>query len=43
MSRQNRVKKLINLDIETETISKRESGRRIGDLNVEYDMAKLSL
>ena len=40
MSRQNRVRKLINLDIKKEIISKRESGESVGDLNAGYGMAK---
>jgi len=30
------VRKLINLDIKKETISKRESGKSVGDLSAEY-------
>jgi len=41
MSRQNRVRKLINLDIKKEIISKREGGKSEGDLNTEYGMVKL--
>jgi len=40
MSRQNRVRKLINLDIKKEIISKRESGKSVGDLNAEYGTVK---
>ena len=40
MSRQNRVRKLINLDIRKEIISKRESGKSVWDLSAEYGMAK---
>jgi hypothetical protein len=40
MSRQKRVRKLINLDIKTEIISKQESGKNVGDLSAEYGMAK---
>ena len=36
MSQQNRVRKLINLDIKKEIISKRESGESVGDLSAEY-------
>jgi len=35
MSRQNRVRKLINLDIKKEIISKRESGKSVADLIAE--------
>ena len=40
MSRQNRMRKLINLDIRKEIIYKRESGKSVGDLSGEYGMAK---
>jgi len=40
MSRQNRVKKLINLDTKKDIISKRESRKGVGDLSAEYGMAK---
>jgi len=43
MSRQNRVRKLINLDIKKETISKRESRRRIWDASAEYDTAESTI
>ena len=43
MSRQNRVRKLINLGIKKEIISKRESGESVGDQSVEYDMAKSTI
>jgi hypothetical protein len=43
MSRQNRVRKLINLDIKKEIISKRESGKSLGDLSAEYGMAKSTI
>jgi K+/H+ antiporter YhaU regulatory subunit KhtT len=45
MSKQNRVRKLINLDIKKEIISKRESGKRVGDLTVsaEYGAAKSTI
>jgi hypothetical protein len=43
MSRQNRVRKLINLDIKKEIISKRESGKSVGDLSAEYGMAKSTI
>jgi len=36
MGRQNRVRNLMNLDIKKEIISKRESGRSVGDLCAEY-------
>ena len=42
MSRQNRVRKLINLDIKKEIISKWESGKSVVDLIAEYGMAKLT-
>ena len=34
MSRQNRVRKLINLYIKEQLISKRESAKSVGDLNL---------
>jgi len=40
MSRQNRVRKLINLDIKKEIISIWES---VGDLSAEYGMAKSTI
>jgi len=40
MSRKNRVRKLINLDINNEIISKRESGKNVGDLSAEYGADK---
>jgi hypothetical protein len=40
MRRENRVRKLIKLDIKKEIISKRESGKSVGDLRAEYGMAK---
>ena len=43
MSRQNRVRKLINLDIKKEIISKREGGKSVGDLSGEYGMAKSTI
>ena len=43
MSGQNRVRKLIKLDIKKEIISKRESGKSVGDINAEYGMAKLTI
>ena len=43
MSGQNRVRKLINLDIKKEIISKRKSGKSVGDLSAEYGMAKLTI
>jgi len=39
MSRQNRVRKLIKLDIKKEIISKRESGKCV-DLGAEFGMTK---
>jgi len=36
---QNIVRKLINLDIKKEIISKWESGKSVGDLSAEYGMA----
>jgi len=36
MSQQDRVRKLINLDIKEGIISKRESGKSVGDLSDEY-------
>ena len=35
MNQQNRVRKLINLDIKKEIISKRESGKSAGELKAE--------
>ena len=43
MSRQNRVRKLINLDIKKEIISKRESGESVGYLSADYGMAKSTI
>jgi hypothetical protein len=43
MSWQNRARNLINLDIKKEIISKRESGKRVGDLSAEYDMVKSTI
>ena len=43
MNRQNRVRKLINLDIQKEIISKRESGGSVGDLSAENSMAKSTI
>jgi len=43
MSRQNRVRKPIILDIKKEIISKRESGKSVGDLNAKYGMAKSTI
>ena len=43
MSRQNRERKLTNLDIKKEKNSKRESGKNIGDLRAEYGMAKSTI
>jgi len=40
MSRQNRVRKLINLGIKKEMVSKRESGESVGDLSAENGVAK---
>jgi DNA-binding Xre family transcriptional regulator len=40
MSLQNRVRKLINLDIKKEIIFKQESGKSVGDLSAEYGIAK---
>ena len=42
MSRQNRARKLINLDIKKEIISNRESGESV-DLSAECDMAKSTI
>jgi len=42
MSQQNRVRKLNNLDIKKEIISKWGSGKSVGDLSAEYGMAKLT-
>jgi hypothetical protein len=41
MSWQNRVSKLINLDIKIEIISKQESGKSVGVLSADYGMAML--
>jgi lambda repressor-like predicted transcriptional regulator len=43
MSQQNRVRKLINLDIKNEIISKRESGKSVGHLSAEYGMDKSTI
>jgi len=43
MSQQNRLRKHINLDIKKEIISKRESGKGVGDLSAEYCMAKSTI
>ena len=43
MNQQNRVRKLINLDNKKEIISKRESGKSVGDLSAEYGMAKTTI
>ena len=40
MNWQNRVRKLINLDIKKGIISKRGSGNSVGDLSAEYGKAK---
>jgi hypothetical protein len=37
------VRKLINLDIKKEIISKRESGKSVGDLSAEYGIAKSTI
>ena len=39
MIRQNRARKLTNLDIKKEIISKRESGKHVGDPSAECSMA----
>jgi len=43
MSRQNRVSKLVELDIKKEIITKRESGKSVGDLSAEYGVAKSTI
>jgi len=43
MSKQNRVRKPVNLDIEKEIFSKRESGKSVGDLSAKYGMAKSTI
>jgi len=44
MSRAHGVKKkLINLDIKKEIISKRESGKRVGGLTAEFGVAKSTI
>ena len=43
MSRQNRVSKLVKLDIKKEIITKRESGKSVGDLSAEYGVAKSTI
>jgi hypothetical protein len=43
MSRQNRVRKIINLDIKKEIISKRESRKSVGELSAEYVMTTLTI
>ena len=40
ISRHNRGRKPINLDIKIEIISKQESGKSVGDLSAAYGMAK---
>jgi Mor family transcriptional regulator len=37
------VRNLFNLDIKKEIISKRESGKSVGNLSAEYGMAKSSM
>ena len=43
MSQQSRVRKLLNLDIKKEIISKWESRKSVGDLRTEYGMAKSTI
>ena len=43
MSRQNRARKPINLDIKIEIISKRGSGNSAGDLSAEYGVAESTI
>ena len=43
MSPQHRMRKLINLDIKKEIISKRKSGENVGDLSAAYGMAKSTI
>jgi Mor family transcriptional regulator len=43
MSQPNRVRKPINLDIKKEIISKRESGKSVGDLSAKHGMAKSTI
>jgi hypothetical protein len=43
MSRQNRVRKLIKLDIKKEINYKRESGKSVGDLSAECGVAKSTI
>ena len=43
MSPQNRVRKLINLEIQKEKISKRENGKCVGDVSAEYGMANSTI
>ena len=43
MSQQNTVTKLIKLDIKKEIISRRESGKSVGDPSAEYGMDKSTI
>lgn len=43
MSQKVRVRKLINLDVKKEIISKREGGTSLRDLSLEYGMAKSTI
>jgi lambda repressor-like predicted transcriptional regulator len=43
MSRQNRLRELTYSDIKKDIISKRESGKSIGDLSAEYGMARSTI
>jgi predicted transcriptional regulator len=43
MSQLNRLRKPINLDIRKEIISKRESGKSLGDLSAVFGMAKSTI
>jgi len=43
MSQHNRVRKLINSDIKKEIISKRESGKGVGDISAEYGIVKSTI
>ena len=43
MGQHNRVRKLINLDIKKEIISRQESGKSVRDLSAEYGIAQSTI
>ena len=43
MNRQKTARSLMKLDIKKEIISKRESGKSVGDLSAEYGMAQSTI